>query len=119
MPFPGLGASAVTGGLLEGLIKEMNLLLEADDKEFDKKFFLKLIKMQAEALKTYKVTPEQKLESLITYKLSKAKKEQNDKKQNLLNLIKTEDINVDVDKGDTVLMGKFKNKKVDITFKIT
>ena len=110
----GLGASAVTGGLLEGLIKEMSLLSEADEEEFNKKFFLKLIKMQAEALKNYKMTPEQKLESLITYKLSKEKKEQDNKKQNLLNLIKTEDINVDVDKGDTVLMGKFKNKKVDI-----
>ncbi len=110
----GLGASAVTGGLLEGLVKEMSLLSEADEEEFNKKFFLKLIKMQAEALKTYKMTPEQKLESLITYKLLKAKKEKDNNKKDLLNLLKKEDVNVDVDKGDEVLMGKFKNKKVTV-----
>jgi hypothetical protein len=108
----GLGVSALSGGLLEGLVKEMSLLSEADEEEFNKKFFLKLIKMQAEAMKTYKMTPEQKLESLITYKLSKAKKEKDNNKKDLLNLLKKEDINIDVDKGDTVLMGKFKNKKV-------
>ena len=110
----GLGASALSGGLLEGLVKEMSLLSEADEEEFNKKFFLKLIKMQAEAMKTYKMTPEQKLESLITYKLSKAKKEKDNNKQSLANLLKKEDINIDVDKGDEVLMGKFKNKKTTV-----
>ena len=110
----GLGVSALSGGLLEGLVKEMSLLSEADEEEFNKKFFLKLIKMQAEAMKTYKMTPEQKLESLITYKLSKAKKEKDNNKKDLLNLLKKEDINIDVDKGDEVLMGKFKNKKTTV-----
>jgi hypothetical protein len=65
----GLGVSIASGGVLESFMKEMTLLSESTNEEdFNKKFFLKLTKMMMEAFKTYKMTPEQKLESLRTYK---------------------------------------------------
>ena len=76
----GLGLSAVTGGILEELYNDANMLLENNDKDANKKFFLKLLTKMAEAYKGYKMTPEQKLESLKTYKLLKVKREKEDKK---------------------------------------
>ena len=87
----GLGLSAVTGGILEELYNDANMLLENNDKDANKKFFLKLLTKMAEAYKGYKMTPEQKLESLKTYKLLKVKREKEDKKKSLISLIK-EDI---------------------------
>jgi hypothetical protein len=84
----GLGVSAVTGGMLEELYNEVNMLLENNDKDTNKKFFSKLLRKMAEAYKGYKMTPEQKLESLKTYKLLKAKREKEDKKKSLASLIK-------------------------------
>jgi hypothetical protein len=84
----GLGVSAVTGGMLEELYNEANMLLENNDKDANKKFFSKLLRKMAEAYKGYKMTPEQKLESLKAYKLLKTKREKQDKKKSLVNLIK-------------------------------
>ena len=84
----GLGVSAITGGMLEELFNDVNMLLENNDKDTNKKFFSKLLRKMAEAYKGYKMTPEQKLESLKTYKLLKAKREKEDNKKSLASLIK-------------------------------
>jgi cytidyltransferase-like protein len=84
----GLALSAATGGLLEELCNDANMLLESNDKDANKKFFLKLLRKMAEAYKGYKMTPEQKLESLRTYKGLQYIKKQNDKKSALASLLK-------------------------------
>jgi hypothetical protein len=84
----GLGLSAATGGILEELYNDANMLLESDNQDTNKKFFSKLLRKMAEAYKDYKMTPEQKLESLKTYKLLKAKREKEDNKKSLASLIK-------------------------------
>jgi hypothetical protein len=85
----GLGASIATAGVLESFMKEMTLLSESTTNEdFNKKFFLKLTKMMMEAFKTYKMTPEQKLESLRTYKGLQYIKKEDGKKADLTNLLK-------------------------------
>ena len=83
----GIGVSAITGGMLEELFNDANMLLESNDKDANKKFFSKLLRKMAEAYKGYKMTPEQKLESLKTYKLLKAKREKENNKKSLASLI--------------------------------
>ena len=84
----GLTLSAATGGILEELCNDANMLLESNDKDANKKFFLKLLRKMAEAYKGYKMTPEQKLESLRTYKGLQYIKKENNKKASLTSLLK-------------------------------
>jgi len=95
----GLAASAVTGGVLESFWKDVekyNLLLEDTDGEMDenkgKDFLEKLMVLMMEKMKTYKMTPQQKLESIRKYKFEKAenekKKQKQDKLKDLANLLK-------------------------------
>ncbi len=95
----GLAASAVTGGVLESFWKDVekyNLLSEDIDGEMDenkgKDFLEKIMVLMMEKMKTYKMTPQQKLESIRKYKFEKAenekKKQKQDKLKDLANLLK-------------------------------
>ncbi len=84
----GLAISAATGGILELLIRDRNILLENQDPEADKKFMMKLMRATMEKLKTFKMTPEQKLESLKSYRLSKGNREKEQQAKDLANLLK-------------------------------
>ena len=91
----GAGLAGVTMGLLE--IRSLITEEEMNNERFMQNFVSKM----AEKMETFEMNDEQLLESVKSYKQGK----------NFGDLVK-EDINIDVDKGDTVLMGKFKNKKV-------
>ncbi len=93
----GAGLAGVSMGLLEirSLITEEGMNSE--------KFIQNFINKMAEKMETFEMSDEQLLDSIKSYKQSK----------NFGDLVK-EDVNVDVDKGDEVLMGKFKNKKVTV-----
>ena len=91
----GAGLAGVTMGLLE--IRSLITEEEMNNERFMQNFVSKM----AEKMETFEMNDEQLLESVKSYKQGK----------NFGDLVK-EDINMDVDKGDTVLMGKFKNKKV-------
>jgi hypothetical protein len=84
----GLAASAVTGGVLESFIKEYNLLLESTGGDMDensgKDFLEKLSVLALKKMKTYKMTPQQKLESIRSYKFEKAQKQKEKQKQDKL-----------------------------------
>ena len=75
-----------------------------------KKFVPNFIEKTLEIMQNYKLSNEQLLQTLTEYKREGAK---NQSMANAADLMK-EDVNVDVDKGDEVLMGKFKNKKVTV-----
>jgi len=95
----GAGLAGVTMGLLE-----VRSLISEEEEEFNsEKYIQNIINKMAEKMETFEMSDEQLLQSIKSYKQGK----------DFGDLVK-EDINVDVDKGDTVLMGKFKNKKVDI-----
>jgi len=93
----GAGLAGATMGLLEirSLIKEE----EMNNDKFIQNFLNKI----SEKMETFEMNDEQLLQSIKSYKQGK----------NFGDLVK-EDVNVDVDNGDTVLMGKFKNKKVQV-----
>mgnify|MGYP000754505218 FL=1 len=91
----GAGLAGVTMGLLE--IRSLITEEEMNNERFMQNFVSKM----AEKMETFEMNDKQLLESVKSYKQGK----------NFGDLVK-EDINIDVDKGDTVLMGKFKNKKV-------
>ena len=93
--FGGAGLAGVTMGLLE--IRSLITEEEMNNERFMQNFVSKM----AEKMETFEMNDKQLLESVKSYKQGK----------NFGDLVK-EDINIDVDKGDTVLMGKFKNKKV-------
>jgi hypothetical protein len=87
----GLGASALSGGILESFWKEIegyDLLLEdvgdKTDEASSKDFFEKLCRLGLEKMKTYKMTPQQKLESIRSYKFEKAEKEKEKQKKDKL-----------------------------------
>lgn len=93
----GAGLAGATMGLLEirSLINEQEMNNE--------KFIQNFVNKMAEKMETFEMNDEQLLQSIKSYKQGK----------NFGDLVK-EDVNVNVDKGDEVLMGKFKNKKVTI-----
>jgi hypothetical protein len=93
----GAGLAGATMGLLE-----MRSLIKEEEMNNDK-FIQNFINKMAEKMETFEMSDEQLLDSIKLYKQSK----------NFGDLVK-EDVNVDVDKGDEVLMGKFKNKKVTV-----
>lgn len=93
----GAGLAGATMGLLE--IRS----LVTEEEMSNEKFIQNVINKMAEKMETFEMSDEQLLQSIKSYKQGK----------DFGDLVK-EDINVDVDKGDTVLMGKFKNKKVDV-----
>ena len=87
----GLGASALSGGILESFWKEIegyDLVLEGigdkTDEGASKDFFEKLCRLGLEKMKTYKMTPQQKLESIRSYKFEKAQKEKEKEKKDKL-----------------------------------
>jgi hypothetical protein len=92
----GAGLAGVTMGLLE-----IRSLISEEEEMNSEKYIQNIVNKMAEKMETFEMSDEQLLESIKSYKQGK----------NFGDLVK-EDINVDVDKGDTVLMGKFKNKKV-------
>lgn len=93
----GAGLAGATMGLLE-----IRSLIKEEEMNNDK-FIQNFINKMAEKMETFEMSDEQLLNSIKSYKQSK----------NFGDLVK-EDVNVDVDKGDEVLMGKFKNKKVQV-----
>ena len=87
----GLAASALSGGILESFWKEIegyDLVLEGvgdkNDELASKDFFEKLCRLGLEKMKTYKMTPQQKLESIRSYKFEKAQKEKEKEKKDKL-----------------------------------
>jgi len=87
----GLAASALSGGILESFWKEIegyDLVLEGvgdkTDEGASKDFFEKLCRLGLEKMKTYKMTPQQKLESIRSYKFEKAEKEKEKEKKDKL-----------------------------------
>jgi hypothetical protein len=135
----GAGLAGVSMGLLE-----IRSLINEEDEMNNEKFIQNFINKMAEKMETFEMSDEQLLDSIKSYKQSKdfgdlvnetIKKVGNKyvvypknggdrlgthdslasaKKQLAAIEINKEDVNVDVDKGDTVLMGKFKNKKVQV-----
>jgi len=95
--FGGAGLAGVTMGLLEirSLITEEEMTNE--------KFIQNVISKMAQKMETFEMSDEQLLESIKLYKQGK----------DFGDLVK-EDVSVDVDKGDEILMGKFKNKRVTV-----
>lgn len=93
----GAGLAGVTMGLLE--IRS----LITEEEMNNEKFIQNVVNKMADKMETFEMSDEQLLQSIKSYKQGK----------DFGDLVK-EDINVDVDKGDEVLMGKFKNKKVTI-----
>ena len=95
----GAGLAGVTMGLLE-----VSSLIGEEEEEFNsEKYIQNIINKMAEKMETFEMSDEQLLQSIKSYKQGK----------DFGDLVK-EDVNVDVDKGDEVLMGKFKNKKVTV-----
>ncbi len=95
----GAGLAGVTMGLLE-----LRSLVGEEEEEFNsEKYIQNIINKMAEKMETFEMSDEQLLQSIKSYRQGK----------DLGDLVK-EDVNVDVDKGDEVLMGKFKNKKVTV-----
>ncbi len=95
----GAGLAGVTMGLLE-----LRSLVGEEEEEFNsEKYIQNIINKMAEKMETFEMSDEQLLQSIKSYKQGK----------DFGDLVK-EDVNVDVDKGDEVLMGKFKNKKVTV-----
>lgn len=92
----GAGLAGVTMGLLE--IRSL-VTKDMDNEKFMQNFVSKM----AEKMETFEMSDEQVLHSIKSY----------NKDKSFGDLVK-EDVSVDVDAGDTILMGKFKNKKVDI-----
>jgi hypothetical protein len=84
----GLAASALTGGVLESFIKQYDLLLEGKGDDMDeasgRDFLEKLSVLMLKKMKTYKMTPQQKLESIRSYKFEKAQKEKEKQKKDKL-----------------------------------
>lgn len=93
----GAGLAGATMGLLE--IRS----LFTEEEMSNEKFIQNVINKMAEKMETFEMSDEQLLDSIKSYKQGK----------DFGDLVK-EDVNVDVDKGDEVLMGKFKNKKVTV-----
>jgi hypothetical protein len=84
-------------------------IFESKDNEegFDtKKFIPNFIEKTLEVMQNYKLSNEQMLQVIARYKREAPKNTAAD--------LMKEDVNVDVDKGDEVLMGKFKNKKTTV-----
>ena len=96
MQASGAGIALGVAGIFENKNGEEGL----DTKKFVPNFMEKTL----EIMENYKLSDEQLLEVLAQYKREAPK--------NAAASLMKEDINIDVDKGDTVLMGKFKNKKV-------
>ena len=94
----GAGLAGATMGLLE-----IRSLITEEEEMNSEKYIQNIVNKMAEKMETFEMSDEQLLESIKSYKQSKT----------FGDLVK-EDVNVDVDSGDTVLMGKFKNKKVQI-----
>ena len=94
----GAGLAGVTMGLLE-----IRLLVTEEEEMNSEKYIQNIINKMAEKMETFEMSDEQLLQSIKSYKQSK----------DFGDLVK-EDVNVDVDNGDEVLMGKFKNKKVTV-----
>jgi hypothetical protein len=94
----GAGLAGATMGLLE-----IRSLVTEEEEMNSEKYIQNIINKMAEKMETFEMSDEQLLDSIKSYKQSK----------NFGDLVK-EDVNVDVDKGDEVLMGKFKNKKVTV-----
>ena len=95
----GAGLAGVTMGLLE-----LRSLVGEEEEEFNsEKYIQNVVNKMAEKMETFEMSDEQLLQSIKSYKQGK----------DFGDLVK-EDVNVDVDKGDEVLMGKFKNKKVTV-----
>jgi hypothetical protein len=93
----GAGLAGATMGLLE-----IRSLIKEEEMNNDK-FIQNFINKMAEKMETFEMSDEQLLDSIKSYKHGK----------NFGDLVK-EDVSVDVDNGDTILMGKFKNKKVQV-----
>ena len=94
----GAGLAGATMGLLE-----IRFLVTEEEEMNSEKYIQNIINKMAEKMETFEMSDEQLLDSIKVYKQGKE----------FGDLVK-EDVNVDVDKGDEVLMGKFKNKKVTI-----
>ena len=94
-----VGGAGLAGATM-GLLEIRSLITEEMNNE---KFIQNFINKMAEKMETFEMSDEQLLQSIKSYKQSK----------NFGDLVK-EDVNVNVDKGDEVLMGKFKNKKVTV-----
>lgn len=94
----GAGLAGATMGLLE-----IRSLITEEEEMNSEKYIQNIINKMAEKMETFEMSDEQLLDSIKSYKQSK----------NFGDLVK-EDVSVDVDKGDEVLMGKFKNKKVTV-----
>ena len=94
----GAGLAGATMGLLE-----IRSLVTEEEEMNSEKYIQNIINKMAEKMETFEMSDEQLLDSIKAYKQGKE----------FGDLVK-EDVNVDVDKGDEVLMGKFKNKKVTI-----
>lgn len=94
----GAGLAGVTMGLLE-----LRSLVNENEEFNSEKYIQNVVNKMAEKMETFEMSDEQLLQSIKSYKQGK----------DFGDLVK-EDVNVDVDKGDEVLMGKFKNKKVTV-----
>ncbi len=94
----GAGLAGATMGLLE-----IRSLVTEEEEMNSEKYIQNIINKMAEKMETFEMSDEQLLQSIKSYKQNK----------NFGDLVK-EDVNVDVDKGDEVLMGKFKNKKTTV-----
>ena len=93
----GAGLAGATMGLLE-----IRSLIKEEEMNSDK-FIQNFLNKMSEKMETFEMNDEQLLQSIKSYKQGK----------NFGDLVK-EDVSVDVDNGDTILMGKFKNKKVQV-----
>jgi len=94
----GAGLAGVTMGLLE-----LRSLVNENEEFNSEKYIQNVVNKMAEKMETFEMSDEQLLQSIKSYKQGK----------DFGDLVK-EDVNVDVDKGDIVLMGKFKNKKIQV-----
>jgi hypothetical protein len=82
----GAGLTVATAGILESLIS----LNESNDPNKNKEFMTKLVRLTLERMKTYKMTPQQKLQSLRDYKKKnklKKIKQNTEKRNDLLNTL--------------------------------
>ena len=95
-----VGGAGIAGATL-GLLEIRSLVTEEEMN--NEKFIQNVVNKMAEKMETFEMSDEQLLQSIKSYKKGK----------DFGDLVK-EDVNVDVDKGDEVLMGKFKNKKVTV-----
>ncbi len=102
----GLGASSAAGAGAVLSTATMGLLENVNEDNGSDKFLSNFMKKVVEKMETYKLSDEQLLKSIESYKSGAS--------QRAAAELVSEDVNVDVDKGDEVLMGKFKNKKVQV-----